>query len=405
MIFGITISPESVSASEIDINGLMRRIESPKALRAAQDLLGDWERQGFVSQLQIDRLAVVRQLSPSDLAELMTFVQGIGGSHDEEPDDDELRSIETLESDEIDAATQAAAQPSDEKYPSDRLLTYAEVSEFARALRLGRQASDTIVPGEPISDQMRQIIARGEAARQSLIVCNLRLVHSTAKHYLVHPAFPYEDLVQEGTLGLMKAVERFDPEKGFKFSTYAKWWIRQSILRALANRAATIRVPVHRAQEIFKYKRTVELLRQEGDGAEPSLVEIAEALQWNIDKVLSIQQLSEMAYVSMNDSVGDENDETEFGDLMSADLASPLEQFDAKERRGFVEEVLLRLSPQERDIISRRYGLATFGIGETLADIGDDYHLTRERIRQIQAGAIKKMGPAAKRWISKGVSD
>jgi RNA polymerase primary sigma factor len=388
---------------DVDVNLLLARIENPKSRRAAEDLLGDWERQGFVKQSQIDRLAVIRQLTPSELAEVIGFLRAINAQSDEEPDPEELLLCETLISE---SASEAAASPDRSKrgQKSKRLLTPTEVFELSNAIQLGIQAARLAATGEQLSTEQREVIARGEAARERMIICNQGLVHVIAQHFQVHPNFTIEDLHQEGIIGLITAVERFDPTRGYKFSTYASWWIRQAIMRALANHAATIRVPVHRVNDIFKYKRTVALLRQEAGGNEPSVSEIAAALQWTTEKLLMIDELSRMVYVSTNDYIGDDEG-TEFGETLRAPETSPLAKFDAKERKDFVVTALDCLTRRERDVIERRFGLKTLGVYETLEDVGKDYHITRERIRQIQNEAIEKMRPVAKRWISKGISD
>src|SRR5439155_10038853 len=333
-------SPETAQ-SDVDVNMLLARIEAPKARRAAEDLLGDWERQGFVEQAQIDRLAMIRQLLPAQLAEVITFLRAIGAQADEEPEPEELLLCESLVSEsDLDRAPGKRAERDQN---AERLLTPNEVFELSNAIQLGIQAARSSDSNTGLPVEQQRIIARGQQARERMIICNQGLVRFVAQHFQVHPAFTIEDLNQEGILGLITAIETYDPARGCRFSTYAIWWIRQAILRALASRAATIRVPVHRVTDIFKFKRTVELLRQEGSGTEPTIDEIAHALQWSVEKVLTIDQLSQMAYVSMNDFVGD-NDDTELGDTLSANLPSPVDAFDAKERKTFVTGALDRLT-------------------------------------------------------------
>lgn len=395
-------SAELPEQKEIDVSSLLAGIENPKSRRAAEDLLGDWERQGFVKQSQIDRLAIIRQLTPTELAEVIGFLRVMGAQTEEEPNPEELLLCETLISEpEHDGASADRSKPANE---SKRTLTPSEVLDLCNAIQLGLQTARLATTGEQLSTEQRKVIARGEAARERMIICNQGLVHTFAKHFQVHPSFTLEDLHQEGIIGLITAVERFNPTLGYKFSTYAGWWIKQAIMRGLANRAATIRVPVHRAADIFKYKRTVALLRQEAGGNEPSSSEIAAALQWKPDKLLMIDELSRMAYVSTNAHIGDDED-VEFGETLRAIGASPLAEFDAEERKHFVVTALDVLDERERDVIERRFGLKTFGVCETLEDVGRDHRVTRERIRQIQNQAIEKIRPVAKRWISKGISD
>lgn len=381
----------------VDVDVLLRQIVDLKTRRAAEDLAADWERQGFVDQQRIDRLAVTRELTPTQLAEVMAVLQQLAIPRDDEPDASELSADDLLKLEES-ATANAPATFANRKYT----LRHEEVLQLSRAIRLAQQA--IIDRSGAFDSERQQIIRRGELAREKLIISNLGLVHSLAPHYLIHPALPIEDLVQEGIIGLMKAVERFDGTKGYRFSTYAVWWIRQAIMRALANRGTTIRIPVHKINDVLKLKRTKDLLRREGNGEEPAVAALATALQWSLEKVAVTEELSRMSYLSLDAPLADESDHS-IGDLLQADTLSPLEACEAKERQAWVTEAIEGLTRREREVVRRRFGLGTFGIPETLEEIGDDFRLTRERIRQIQQEALKCLRPRAQRWIDKGVTD
>ena len=225
-------SPETAQ-SDVDANTLLARIEDPKARRAAEDLLGDWERQGFVEQAQIDRLAMIRQLLPAQLAEVITFLRAIGAQADEEPEPEELLLCESLVSEsDLDRAPGKRAERDQN---AERLLTPNEVFELSNAIQLGIQAARSSDSNTGLPVEQQRIIARGQQARERMIICNQGLVRFVAQHFQVHPAFTIEDLNQEGILGLITAIETYDPARGCRFSTYAIWWIRQAILRALAS--------------------------------------------------------------------------------------------------------------------------------------------------------------------------
>jgi RNA polymerase primary sigma factor len=232
-------------------------------------------------------------------------------------------------------------------------------------------------------------IKRGDrTARERMITANLRLVVKLAADY-ANLGLPLLDLISEGNIGLMKAVERFDPSKGGKLSTYAAWWIKQAIKRALANQSKTIRVPVHQVEKIAKIRRLTEQLTAEL-GREPSDEELADEVGLTAAKVAALKS-SAIRPASLDAPVGHDNGETLFGEMISDENAEdPLEQLEEKDLRGSLPALLGVLTPREREIIKMRYGLGG-GRQKTLEDIGEKFGITRERIRQIQMVALRKL--------------
>ena len=243
-----------------------------------------------------------------------------------------------------------------------------------------------LTPEEEV--ELAERMAKGDpAARKRLSEANLRLVVSIAKRY-VGRGMQFLDLIQEGNLGLIKAVEKFDHTKGFKFSTYATWWIRQAITRAIADQARTIRIPVHMVETINKVKKVSSQLLHK-NGHDPSAEEIAEELDMPIDKVREIMRVAKEP-VSLETPIGEEED-SHLGDFIEdSDAPAPADAASHTLLKEQLEDVLSTLTPREKKVLELRFGLED-GRNRTLEEVGKEFNVTRERIRQIEAKALRKL--------------
>ncbi|MHB8643989.1 MAG: sigma-70 family RNA polymerase sigma factor [Gaiellaceae bacterium] len=289
------------------------------------------------------------------------------------------------------------AQGADEEEVEERIVDASTDSLQLFLKEIGRV--DLLTAAQEV--ELAKRIERGEhLAKQEMIEANLRLVVSIAKRYR-NQGLPFLDLIQEGTIGLVRAAEKFDYRKGFKFSTYATWWIRQAVARALADKARTIRMPVHVVEKLNKIVRSERKLRAEF-GREPTSVEVARDLDLSIDEVEQIRR-SAQTPVSLEKPVGDE-EESEFGHFITDETAPlPDEAAETSMRRETLERILSKLSARERSVLELRYGLD----GQhprTLDEVGRTFNVTRERIRQIENQSLKKLRALADAQILRDVA-
>ena len=289
---------------------------------------------------------------------------------DEEPDIEDLKEVEYLKLDEITDTSYEGINVDDPVRMYLREIGRIPLLTFDQEL-----------------DLAKRILDGDEDAKKQLAESNLRLVVSIAKKY-VGRGMLFLDLIQEGNMGLIKAVEKFDYTKGFKFSTYATWWIRQAITRAIADQARTIRIPVHMVETINKLIRTSRHLLQQL-GREPTPEEIAEEMEIPVEKVMEIQKIAQDT-VSLETPIGEEDD-SHLGDfIQDDDSPAPHDSAAYTLLKEQLEEVMNTLTPREAKVLKLRFGLED-GKARTLEEVGREFEVTRERIRQIEAKALRKL--------------
>ena len=305
-----------------------------------------------------------------------TIAQELGSSYDEPIED-----VDTLDTETTEEKGEEETEETDELDEIDESLYDLIDEDFEPVIKFSE------FDGDEIRKNLKKIFFRGHKAKQALVEANLRLVVSIAKRHS-GKGLSFLDLIQEGNLGLLKAVEKFDYRKNFKFSTYATWWIRQAITRAIADQARTIRIPVHMVETIHKVSRVSRKLLQEL-GHEPSVEEIAAEMGIAPEKVREYMKIA-LDPVSLEMPIGEEED-SHLGDfIQDDDSPSPSESVSQTMLREQLFEVLKTLTPREEQVLKLRFGLID-GRMRTLEDVGKIFNITRERIRQIEAKALRKL--------------
>ncbi|MDI9540477.1 MAG: RNA polymerase sigma factor RpoD [Bacillota bacterium] len=357
-----------------------------------KELLKKTENEEEITQDEVLKEIEHLKLTEDEIDDFLQWTRDNGVILDEELDDDIILS----DDDELDDNLDIDDEDEDEEKELYRV--YADISSIKTNDPVKMYLKEIGVVPLLKAHEEREIAARiregDETAKDELITANLRLVVAIAKKY-VGRGLLFLDLIQEGNLGLVKAVEKFDHTKGFKFSTYATWWIRQAITRAIADQARTIRIPVHMVETINKLTRNSRQLVQEL-GREPTAEEIAEKMGNNMtaDRVREIQRIA-LEPVSLESPIGEEDD-SHLGDFIEDKQAISPEEYASRELlKDEINAVLSTLTDREKKVLELRFGLID-GKTRTLEEVGREFNVTRERIRQIEAKAIRKLRSRSK---------
>ena len=349
--------------SLIDIGKKEGKITSKQLLNTLDAIDAD-EKQTEMIYDALEKAGI--EIDVSDVAEILDAAEELL------PSDAELLNIE----EQIPANLDASGDLEEETATTDPVRMY--LKEIGKI---------PLLSAEEEVELAKKISEGDENAKKRMVEANLRLVVSVAKHYLGR-GMQLLDLIQEGNMGLLKAVEKFDYTKGYKFSTYATWWIRQSITRAVADQARTIRIPVHMVETINRVSRTSRALVQEL-GREPTLSEISKALGISEEKIAEVMKIAQDP-VSLETPVGEEDD-SHLGDFIpDSEVAEPAESASYNMLRQQLAEVMQTLSPRECKVLRLRFGLED-GRAHTLEEVGKEFDVTRERVRQIEAKALRKL--------------
>ena len=333
---------------------------------ALEMLLGDWQRQGVLGIDDVTRIAEKRRLSPEQLHAVLVGLKEHG-----------VVAVGAAESSHIDQGTTSRRD--------QQRMSRADEIRLANSMRVARGLE---AAGE---EDHNGLIAHGHRARDEFIRGNMRLVHWIAHKW---SGLDYEDRVQEGMKGLIKAVEMFDPDLGYAFSTYAMWWIRQAISRAVDDTANEIRVPVHRLQQIRHLRAIARRLRLE-NGKEPDVQHLASALDWTIEKAAFVADLATFRMIDIDAPLHPSSSLSIKDGLADLRLPSPEDQAIDRSLAEVLEGMMADLPERTRYINQQRFGIGT-GVVRTLEDLGQEHGVTRERIRQIEAKGLRKLSHPAR---------
>jgi RNA polymerase primary sigma factor len=384
-----------------------------RALRAAEALVADAKRQGGVLlRSQIERVLDRRKLSPAEGLEVFRILEArqvlasgtkeaVETAKEESSDPSDIEASEEGEQGE----TKTDDEPSAEalsSIPSDlaehSLLSHQDEIELGRAVRLGASMQQAIADGSvrrsPRSDE---IVRVGLDAREKMTRSNIRLIMKVANQYRGMTTLDEDDLLQEGAIGLMRAVDKFDHTKGFRFSTYAFWWIRQAITRGIADKGETIRVPVHMQEKVSRLRKVIRVLLRFNDNKFPSLKQMADETGWSTDQIQFLLDISRTTHIPILTREKEDRG-VSLIDVLADQSPEPSEVACEDEACELIQTVLQDLLPREREIITLRFGLDRVA-ERTLEEIGQKFNLTRERIRQIEAKALKKLMHPVRRQV------
>lgn len=363
--------------------------EKPATERVVESLIEKGKKKG-ISEEDLDAALEEMDNDVDGLDKLYETLEDNGISLSDELSSDEIEEIQN------EVSKFGNGESMEKMLENDGYAVDDPVRQYLK--EIGRIPLLTLEEEKELAERM---LAGDEDAKTRLVESNLRLVVSIAKRYLGRGMY-FLDLIQEGNLGLMKAVEKFDHARGFKFSTYATWWIRQAITRAIADQARTIRIPVHMVETIHKVTRYSRQMLQEL-GREPTAEEIGEKIGMSAEKVREILKMSQDP-VSLETPIGEEED-SHLGDFIEDhDTPSPADAASSTILREVIERELHTLTPREEHVIKLRFGLYD-GRTRTLEEVGKEFDITRERIRQIEAKALRKLRHPSRARHLKGFLD
>jgi len=366
-------------------------VDEVKVDRVVSDLVADYDRRdGYLTNTHVEILVEKRKLSVEESAEVYRQLSAIGISI--EDDHSKIEEGPISDTGNAIAIEKCVIDGIDDRLRrlKTKLLTADEEAELGRRMELGRRAEQELKNGVLQSEEHNQIIGRALQAKEKMIVANLRLVLHVAKPYVGISDLNLDDMFQEGTVGLMRGVDMYDYKLGYKFSTYATWWIRQSITRAIADRGSTIRVPVHAYTDVYRLKRALRLLEQTYPARRVRIAEIADELDWTIDKVHFIHQISKIISTSSDELIKG-RDDLSLNETFVSDLPSPEDEVCRIELQQCIEKVMSDIDVRQCTVLRLRFGLGDTIDGATLEEVGRTFGLTRERIRQIEAKALGKL--------------